>query len=147
VPIAFVTAEVIRPRIGAEVVVFMPDLIGTGFSVGVRGGDELDATAITPIFAFKQGPADLVAPLLAARLDEDPVNSPCDEIVLAFKGSHAVNIVPTCRGDAANTLGVSHRALPDVSVPSDVAIGNVFTLDANLDRHMDLFILSDEGQL
>jgi hypothetical protein len=145
-PLAFVTAEVIRPRTGLEVVVFLSDPLGNGFNLSVRGGDELDATATTPLFLLKQGPGDLVAPLIAGRFDEDPVNSPCDEILAVFKGAHEVNVLPTCRGDLANTTGPGHRTLPPLTLPSDIAIQNVFILDANKDGHLDIFAISDENR-
>jgi hypothetical protein len=147
-PLAFVVAEVLRTHVGLEVVVFSPDQ-GGGFFLGVRGGDELDATILTPFAQFKQGPADLAIPLQAARFDESP-GSPCDEILVAFKGAHDVNVVPPCIGDLANvslpTVG-SHRTLPPVRLPADVTVANVFPIDLNFDKHLDLFILGDEGRV
>jgi FG-GAP-like repeat len=143
-PVAFIAAEVLRKRAGLEVVTILPDTKGPLSSLGVRGADEIDSTAIVPLFALKASAADLVAPLQAGQLDEDPVASPCDEILAAFKGTGDVNVFTPCRGDLANTIP-GQRALPAVSLPATRTVVNFLVRDLDRDGHMDLLIVADEG--
>jgi hypothetical protein len=142
-PVSFVTAEVLRKRAGLEVVTLIPDKVGS--ILAVRGSDETNATGNIPLFALKQTAADLIVPMQAAQLAEDPAASPCDEIVLAFKNSPEVDIFPTCRGDGANVPGPNQRTLPPVLLPAGRTVTNVLVKDLDRDGHMDLLILADEG--
>jgi FG-GAP repeat len=142
-PIAFVTAEVLRQRAGSEVLVFAADVVGG--TINVRTGDELNNAGITLLLRTPQPPRNLAFPLLAAQFDEDPVGSPCQELVYAFTGAHEVNVFTPCRGDVANGP-VGQRTLPPVAIPSDTSVSNVFVLDWNKDGHLDMVILGDEGR-
>lgn len=143
-PVSFIAIEALRKRAGLEVVTLLPDQKGPLFTFGVRGADELDSTAIVPLFVgLRQGAADLVAPLRAAQLDEDPVASPCDELVAAFKGTGEIAIFTPCRGDLANTIP-GQRALPTVGLPAGRTVSDFLLADLDRDRHLDLLILADE---
>jgi FG-GAP-like repeat len=143
-PVAFVAAEVLRRRAGLEVVTLIPDPKLPLFSLGVRGANEIDSSLIVPLFSLKQGASDLVEPLRAAQLDEDPVNSPCDEILAAFRGAGEVDIFAPCRGDAANTVP-GQRSLSPVTLPAGHIVSSFIVRDLNADGHQDLVVLADEN--
>lgn len=137
---AFVFADVLRADPGLEVVT----LVGNTFSV--RAGFEIDSTRVQPLFpTIGQTAADLVGPLVAARLNEDPVLAPCDEILYAFKNSPTVNIFQPCTGDVPNTT--PPLAKPPGAFTLPVNVRNFFARDLNGDGHLDLAVIGDEGGL
>ncbi len=143
-PVSFVAAEVLRKRAGIEIVTLIPDQKGIA-ALGVRGGDELDSTIITPLFVLAKGASDLAIPMRSAQLDEDPVASPCDEILIAFKASNEIGVFPPCRGDNPNTVLGTQKTLPSVILPPGRTVADVLINDLDRDGHLDLMIVADEN--
>ena len=100
-------------------------------------------------------PADTgdIVSLSIAQLAEDPVTSPCEEIVVAFKDRGAIWVYSPCAYDNAahrlvwnewnNAKPIAKATL--VQLPQGVKPLGVILADFNADGHQDMLVTSDAG--
>jgi len=92
-------------------------------------------------------PSQLADGLLVGGLNEDPVDSPCDEIVLPFRDLKNLFVFSPCKRDPAKGIVINaNGASTTVDLhPGDLVVGPVVLADIDHDGHLDLGCVGTDG--
>ncbi|MCC6217345.1 MAG: VCBS repeat-containing protein [Polyangiaceae bacterium] len=102
-----------------------------------------------PLFQLDFTVDQIAGKVAVGNVWEDPVQSPCDELIVPITGRAQVEVIPSCVRTLAGwdwnstRIGVPTQrvSLPPVRLPPGSTVeGGVLLHDANLDGHLDLLV-------
>lgn len=107
----------------------------------------VSTTAINLIAAFPYPTASLAGNVAVGNLDEDPVSSPCQELVLPFRGADRLFELSPCKLDSSGTVVINAGVSPaEIVLPAgDRVLGALALVDFNHDGHLDVAVGASNG--
>ncbi|MBI5536400.1 MAG: hypothetical protein HY898_27005 [Deltaproteobacteria bacterium] len=137
----FVAMDAMPPNIlapgqyyGDEIIVFWEN------QIVVPGASQNGAKDVI-LFQSTATAADVLGEIQVADLWVDPLESPCQEIAVAFKGDSKVNVLTPCKRSGAGYVWNDNiNALPPVVLEGAPIGSGVIATDLNGDQRVDLLV-------
>lgn len=137
----FIAAKVLPQLPGQQILLLIEgtDAVSGLFFIGSTGSIEL--------LALGPAPDTLAGDVAVGNVNEDPVTSPCDELLIPVKGNNQIQVLELCKPDPTQGFVVNAGgASTAISLPSgDKIVGPLRLADFNHDGHLDAAVAVSNG--